>query len=356
MQKRYESKNIPIEILRSFVTVVDTGSYTKAGELLNLSQAAVSAQIARLRRILHGELFTRGAERQLTSRGEIVLSYARRIVATNDQLIATAGPRPAPRQLLIGLPRWYDYSGWWSSSGPARRPTSRRRSRSAAATSPSSPATSTPDRLISPIWPIRRSNQAGRCSNGRSRCIGPSRPSSRLSPNEPVPLVGWPGTLSERLATKLLADAHIAYNIVFTGADHASRKAAVAAGLGMMLMMRRAMTPELVIAERAIPAAVADRQNRDLRARGSQPAAHHAVGANSRGIAAAAPRFNDTFGAGLSRSGAAAKAALLSHLDPIASYDNCNRFFAHTKNSYINAPLMARDSTLKLLAGGQKQR
>src|SRR5215204_3303531 len=51
VQKRYESKNIPIEILRSFVTVVETGSYTKAGELLNLSQAAVSAQIARLRRI-----------------------------------------------------------------------------------------------------------------------------------------------------------------------------------------------------------------------------------------------------------------------------------------------------------------
>ena len=64
MQKRYESKNIPIEILRSFVTVVETGSYTKAGELLNLSQAAVSAQIARLRRILRGELFTRGAERR----------------------------------------------------------------------------------------------------------------------------------------------------------------------------------------------------------------------------------------------------------------------------------------------------
>jgi DNA-binding transcriptional LysR family regulator len=73
-------------------------------------------------------------------------------------------------------------------------------------------------------------------------------PKLALSPNEPVPLVGWPGTLSERLATKLLADAHISYTIVFTGADHASRKAAVAAGLGMMLMMRRAMTPELVIA------------------------------------------------------------------------------------------------------------
>jgi hypothetical protein len=39
------------------------------------------------------------------------------------------------------------------------------------------------------------------------------------------------------------------YNIVFTGADHASRKAAVAAGLGFMLMMSRAMTPDVVIAD-----------------------------------------------------------------------------------------------------------
>ena len=70
-----------------------------------------------------------------------------------------------------------------------------------------------------------------------------------LSPDEPVPLVGWPGTLSERLATKLLSDAQMAYNIVFTGADNASRKAAVAAGLGLMLMMTRAMTPDMVIAK-----------------------------------------------------------------------------------------------------------
>jgi DNA-binding transcriptional LysR family regulator len=61
VQRRYEGKNIPIEVLRAFVTVVDSGSFTKAGDLLGLSQAAISAQIARLRRILHGQLFERGA-------------------------------------------------------------------------------------------------------------------------------------------------------------------------------------------------------------------------------------------------------------------------------------------------------
>jgi DNA-binding transcriptional LysR family regulator len=249
VQKRYESKNIPIEILRSFVTVVDTGSYTKAGELLNLSQAAVSAQIARLRRILHGELFTRGAERQLTSRGAIVLSYARRIIAMNDQLIATAGPRPAPRQLLVGLPRWYDYQRLveliraCSEADVSEKVTFRC----------GDVAEFTRDLNTGSVdiaYMVNPAEQPGRpVFEWQEPMHWTKSPKLGLAPGEPVPLVGWPGTLSERLATKLLADAQMSYNIVFTGADHASRKAAVAAGLGLMLMMRRAMTAELVIAD-----------------------------------------------------------------------------------------------------------
>jgi DNA-binding transcriptional LysR family regulator len=248
VQKRYESRNIPIEILRSFVTVVETGSYTRAGEVLNLSQAAVSAQIARLRRILRGELFAGGAERQLTSRGAIVLSYARRIVAMNDQLIATAGPRPAPRQLLVGLPRWYDYNRLveliraCSEADVPEKVTFRC----------GDVGEFTRDLNTGSVdiaYMVNPSEQPGKpVFEWQETMYWTKSPKLVLAPNEPVPLVGWPGTLSERLATKLLADAQMSYNIVFTGADHASRKAAVAAGLGLMLMMQRAMTPEVVFA------------------------------------------------------------------------------------------------------------
>jgi DNA-binding transcriptional LysR family regulator len=249
VQKRYESRNIPIEILRSFVTVVETGSYTRAGELLDLSQAAVSAQIARLRRILRGELFTRGAERQLTSRGAIVLSYARRIVAMNDQLLATAGPKPAPRQLLVGLPRWYDYERLveliraCSNAEVSEKVTFRC----------GDLAEFTRDLNTGSIdlaYVVNPSEQPGRpVFEWYEPMHWTKSPRLALAANEPIPLVGWPGTLSERLATKLLSEAQMPYNIVFTGADHASRKAAVAAGLGLMLMMKRAMTADVVIAE-----------------------------------------------------------------------------------------------------------
>ena len=248
MQRRYESKNVPIEVLRSFVTVVDSGSFTKAAEQLDLTQAAVSSQIARLRRILLGKLFTRGPGSQLTSRGATALSYARRIVEMNDQLITTAGPKPAPRHLVIALPRWYDYdklialilacvrapisekvSFRCGEVGQTLRDLSSGAVDIAYLANVSEPP---PNRVVEWLVTMHWTKS----------------PSLMLSAGDPVPLVGWPGTLSERLATKLLSDAEIPYSVAFTGADHAARKAAVAAGLGSMLMVEHAMTPEIEIA------------------------------------------------------------------------------------------------------------
>jgi DNA-binding transcriptional LysR family regulator len=248
VQRRYEGKNIPIEVLRAFVTVVDSGSFTKAGDLLGLSQAAISAQIARLRRILHGQLFERGAGSQLTSRGATALSYARRIITLNDQLIATAGPKPAPRQFVMGLPRWYDYAKLVELIQVCSR-------------------VSIPEKLSfrcgGDSAEVARELSAGSIDLAYLANVQepPSKPIVEwlepiywakspaliLAPGEPIPLVGWPGTLAERLATKLLSEADIPYSIVFMGADHASRKAAVAAGLGVLLMMERALTPEVEV-------------------------------------------------------------------------------------------------------------
>jgi DNA-binding transcriptional LysR family regulator len=248
VQRRYESKNIPIEVLRAFVTVVDSGSFTKAGDLLGLSQAAISAQIARLRRILHGELFERGAGSQLTSRGATALSYARRIVTMNDQLIATAGPKPTPRQFVIGLPRWYDYARLVELIQVCSK-------------------VSIPEKVSfrcnGDSTELARELNAGSIDLAYlANLLEPpgkpivewlepmywaKSPALILTPGEPIPLVGWPGTLAERLATKLLSEAGIPYSVVFTGADHASRKAAVAAGLGVLLMVERAMTPEVEV-------------------------------------------------------------------------------------------------------------
>ena len=57
-QGRY-MKNIPTDLLRTLVTVVDLGSFTKAAASLGLTQPAVSSQIKRLQFLIGGDLFDR---------------------------------------------------------------------------------------------------------------------------------------------------------------------------------------------------------------------------------------------------------------------------------------------------------
>ncbi len=66
-----------IEQLRTLVEVVNTGSFTRAGEALNLSQPAVSMQIRSLERNLGVTLLERRPRRVLlTDAGRIVFGYA----------------------------------------------------------------------------------------------------------------------------------------------------------------------------------------------------------------------------------------------------------------------------------------
>src|SRR5262245_39360577 len=98
---------IPSNLYRTVVAIDHHGSITNAARVLRLSQAAVSSQVRPLEQILGGPVFDRsGSGVKLTKRGAIVLEYARRMLALNDQLLDYAGPNPNPRQFSIGLPRW----------------------------------------------------------------------------------------------------------------------------------------------------------------------------------------------------------------------------------------------------------
>jgi DNA-binding transcriptional LysR family regulator len=95
--------NIPTELLRTLVAVVDLGSFTKAALTLGITQPAVSAQIKRLQGLLGTELFDKSAPGvRLTSSGELVVNYARRLLSINDQILDLAGPRSPARTVRIG--------------------------------------------------------------------------------------------------------------------------------------------------------------------------------------------------------------------------------------------------------------
>jgi DNA-binding transcriptional LysR family regulator len=95
--------NIPTELLRTLVAVVDLRSFTKAAQSLGVTQPAVSAQIKRLQGLLGTDLLDKSAPGvSLTSAGELVVNYARRLLTINDQILDLSGPRPSARALRIG--------------------------------------------------------------------------------------------------------------------------------------------------------------------------------------------------------------------------------------------------------------
>ena len=95
--------NIPTELLRTLVAVVDLRSFTKAAQSLGVTQPAVSAQIKRLQSLLSTELLDKSAPGvTLTSAGDLVVNYARRLLSINDQILDFAAPRPTSQTLRIG--------------------------------------------------------------------------------------------------------------------------------------------------------------------------------------------------------------------------------------------------------------
>jgi DNA-binding transcriptional LysR family regulator len=97
--------NIPTELLRTLVAVVDLRSFTKAANSLGITQPAVSAQIKRLQALLGGELFDKSAPGvALTEKGQRVVQYARRLLAINDQIFGLTTQGNMPDRVRLGCP------------------------------------------------------------------------------------------------------------------------------------------------------------------------------------------------------------------------------------------------------------
>ena len=74
------------QLLISFVAVSETSSFTRAADRVSLSQSTVSQQVRRLEELIGKALFERSShEVRLTEEGIKLLSYARRIIALNEE-------------------------------------------------------------------------------------------------------------------------------------------------------------------------------------------------------------------------------------------------------------------------------
>lgn len=95
---------LDLDLVRCFLQVAESGGFTQASRRLHLSQSAVSLKIQRLELLLGRKVFERTSRTlALTADGELLLGYARRLIALNEEAVRTVSGRAKGGHLNLGI-------------------------------------------------------------------------------------------------------------------------------------------------------------------------------------------------------------------------------------------------------------
>src|SRR6201981_3118584 len=104
--------NLNMDVLRTFVTGLERGNSSKALQRLARPQSAISPQLRRLEEQAGTPLFKKsGRGLALTSAGESLLSYAKRILELNDEAIDGLKAAELEGWVRLGIPQ--DFAEGW---------------------------------------------------------------------------------------------------------------------------------------------------------------------------------------------------------------------------------------------------
>jgi DNA-binding transcriptional LysR family regulator len=243
MHRRHQHLNIPIEIVRTVVAISETGSLSKAGDRLGLSQPAISSQIKRLQSLVGGALFVKTANGTTTTElGKLALQQARRILEANDQLLRLGGNTDGTQPLRLGLSTLFVQQF-------IRHQTADTLSDIFVHTDHSVPiAKGLIDGYIDIACIFENVAIEGEIEQlviNRMKYppVWVRARSFVLSPGAPLPILTWPG---DDWMIRTLTRHGVAYKIVFNSPDYHAKLAAVEAGLGLTAVPGNMVPPSLV--------------------------------------------------------------------------------------------------------------
>jgi DNA-binding transcriptional LysR family regulator len=96
------------DLLRAFVAVVDCGGFTAAANVLHRTQAAVSLQIKRLEEAVSVALLQHPRRTvQLTHEGQLLVEYARRMLALNDEALSAVRSDEVSGRIRLGANNYF---------------------------------------------------------------------------------------------------------------------------------------------------------------------------------------------------------------------------------------------------------
>ena len=232
-------------LLQSFVAIVETGSFTRAGERMHLTQSTISQQMRRLEQQLGCPLLDRsGRQVVTTAQGETLLGLARRILG----LLAQAGDRvgEASHPLRLGVPE--DFAAGAMTPVLA-----------AFARAHPQVRLEVQSDLSHALWQAFEAGELDLALIKQGR--GQGEPIARwreplawvdsrdwpAGERDPVPLVVFPNEgLYRRQITDALDARGIPWRIAYVSASLASLQGAVSAGIGVSLLPTRLLQPDQV--------------------------------------------------------------------------------------------------------------
>ena len=231
--------NLPMDLLRTFVTVVDLQGFTRAGSVLGRSQPAVSLQIKRLEQLIRVPLLRRSGKKLLaTEEGDTLLRYARQILHLNDETVSLLVRSPVAGNIRLGLPNEFAVSllpgilGQFSRSHP-------------------DVTLEVTCELSTQLLEWQRQKEFDLVMAIHHRPVDRSiriwtedlvwvaAPGYRLRQNETLPLVvAKQGCVYRNRIIETLNSAEIPWRIVYTSTSYGGIHAAVLAGLGITVLAR----------------------------------------------------------------------------------------------------------------------
>ncbi|HEV7815481.1 MAG TPA: LysR substrate-binding domain-containing protein [Janthinobacterium sp.] len=104
--------NLDMDVLRSFATAFELGSFARAAERLGRSQSALSTQLRKLEDQVGQALVQKsGRGLALTPAGENLFSYAKRLLELNDEALDAVRGGAVEGWVRLGLPQ--DFAESW---------------------------------------------------------------------------------------------------------------------------------------------------------------------------------------------------------------------------------------------------
>jgi DNA-binding transcriptional LysR family regulator len=245
--------NLDTDILRTLVTARQLGGFNRAAQQVGRSQSAVSQQIRRLEEQLGQPLFRKeGRNLAPTEAGDVVFSYARRILDLNDEAVAAVRGIAIDGTVRFGLPT--DFAEGWLPTALGRFKRAHPGVRVEVNTDRRAILI---DRLdkgqldLALLFGGSRRSDALRLTKLPMAWIGSSQERPKWRPGQPLPLALFnPPCFFRETAIAALDRAGIPWHIAFTSLSLHGIWAAVDAGLGITLRTVTGLPNHLIVLDK----------------------------------------------------------------------------------------------------------